>query len=203
MTKIGAKRLCEPPVTPHAVSTDSPTTRERLLERAAAYAETVPIEVELDDLSWEVSERAKRRAGCCRYDPAAETVTIRLTWDAYRAAGWPRFTATIRHELIHAWEFQRFGRSDHGERFAHQAERLDAPRHCEPFTEARLELRCTRPDCSWSADRHRASAPVKRPREYRCGDCGGKLLVAHVDSGLTWRTSAGYRGVRERLGSNW
>jgi len=180
--------------------TEEPTTRAGLCERAAAYAETVPLEINTDAISWEVSERAKRRAGCCLYD--GSSVTIRLTWAAYRAAGWRQFTATIRHELIHAWEFQRFGTSDHGERFERQADRLDAPRHCASFTEARLELQCTG-DCGWRAERHRASPPVKRPRDYRCGDCGRKIRVCHRASGTTWRTNAGYRGARERLSETW
>jgi predicted SprT family Zn-dependent metalloprotease len=179
---------------------EEPTTRAELRERAAAYAETVPIDVDTGAISWEVSDRAKRRAGCCLYDGSG--VTIRLTWGAYREAGWRRFTATIRHELIHAWEFQRFGESGHGERFERQADRLDAPRHCKSFTEARLRLQCVR-ECGWQADRHRASPPVKRPREYRCGDCGGKLRVVHTESGESWRTEAGYTGARERLGENW
>ena len=182
---------------------EDPATRAALLDSAAAYAESVPLDVDTDTLSWEISERAKRRAGVCRYDRTSEDITISLTWDAYLAAGWARFTGTIRHELIHAWEFQQFGESDHGERFERQADRLDAPRHCETFTDARLELRCTRADCTWRADRHRASKTVTQPRGYRCGDCGGKVVVVHVASGESWRTEAGYHGARERLGSEW
>ena len=182
------------------MNSEEPETREALCSRAADYAETVPIDVDTESVTWEVSERAKRRAGVCVYD--GSSVTIRLTWDAYREVGWRQFTATIRHELIHAWEFQRFGASDHGERFAEQADRLDAPRHCEAFAEARLELRCAR-ECGWRAERHRASPPVKRPRDYRCGDCGGKLVVVHLASEERWRTAAGYDGARERLGDAW
>ncbi|MUV90362.1 sprT domain-containing protein [Halapricum sp. CBA1109] len=175
---------------------DGPETRTELLERAAAYAETVPLDVDTDSIEWSVSDRARRRAGCCLFD--GEAVEIRLTWDAYRAAGWRQFTATIRHELIHAWQFQRFGEADHGEQFAAQAARLDAPRHCERFSDARLRLACAREDCGWSADRYRASPPVKEPRAYQCGDCGGALVVVH-ESGERWRTAAGYQGARERI----
>ena len=180
----------------------SPTTRAELLDRAPAYAEQVDIELETSKIEWEISERARRRAGCCRYD--GQTVTIVLTWDAYREFGWERFTETIRHELVHAWEFQQFGESGHGTRFREKAAEIDAPRHCEPFTDGRLRLRCRNDDCEWAPDRHRASKPVKFPdRGYRCGDCGSEFVVEHRESGLTWRTNDGYERAREELGSDW
>ncbi|MFB6189079.1 MAG: SprT-like domain-containing protein [Halapricum sp.] len=184
--------------------TGAPATRAALLDRAAAYAETVDIDLDTTAIKWEISERAKRRAGCCRYDSRREQVSIVLTWAAYQAMGWETFTETIRHELVHAWEFTEFGESGHGPRFRRKADELDAPRHCEPFTEGRLRLICTNDDCGWAPDRHRASKPVKFPdRGYRCGECGSDYLVEHVDSGLTWTTHDGYRRARERLGDRW
>jgi predicted SprT family Zn-dependent metalloprotease len=195
-----------------------------LLERAAAYAETVA-------LAWDVSERAKRRAGCCRYDADTGQLTIVLTWDAYCEFGWQEFTATIRHELVHAWEFQRFGEFGHGERFRRMAAQVDAPRHCRTFTDGRLELVCTADttgynfveyfdttgcrksprdysrqydDCDWRPERHRASKPVRTPDAgYRCGECGSRYVVHHGASGRTWRTNAGYEQAREALGEDW
>ncbi len=189
---------------PPTVSKDAPRTRPELLDRAAAYAETVDVDVPVEDLEWTISERAKRRAGGCRYDPETGDITVVLTWDAYQAFGWAEFTGTIRHELVHAWEFHRFGESGHGERFRRQADRLDAPRHCRTFTDGRLELVCTAADCTWRPDRHRASKPVKFPDDgYRCGECGSAYEVRHVDSGRTWRTHEGYRRARDALGDDW
>ena len=186
------------------VPTEEPTTREALLTRAAAYAETVEIDVPVADLDWAISERAKRRAGGCRYDPGTETITILLTWDAYQAFGWAEFTGTIRHELVHAWEFHHHGESGHGRRFRRKADEVDAPRHCRTFTDGRLELVCTAPDCGWRPERHRASKPVKFPDEgYRCGECGSAFEVRHVDSGRTWRTHEGYKRARDALGDDW
>jgi len=186
------------------VTGQTPITRSELLDRAAAYAETVDIDVETAAIEWDISERAKRRAGCCRYDRQNERVTIVLTWAAYREMGWERFTRTIRHELVHAWEFTHFGESGHGSRFREKAAEIGAPRHCEPFTEGRLRLVCTNDACEWAPDRHRASKPVKYPDEgYRCGECGSEYVVEHRDSGLTWRTNREYQRARERIGDEW
>jgi len=186
------------------VSSEEPTTRSELLARATAYAETVDIDVPVAELEWAISERAKRRAGGCRYDPGTGDITVLLTWGAYRAFGWQEFTGTIRHELVHAWEFHRFGESGHGERFHRQADAVDAPRHCRAFTDGRLELVCTAENCDWRPDRHRASKPVKFPDEgYCCGECGSPFEVRHVASGRTWRTHEGYQRAREALGDDW
>jgi predicted SprT family Zn-dependent metalloprotease len=178
--------------------TPDPDSPRDLCSYARLYAESVDIDVDHDAIEWEVSKRARRRAGACTYDADADTVTIRLTWDAYREHGWRQFTATIRHELVHAWEFQKFGSAGHGPRFREKAAAVDAPRHCEAFADARLELSCASA-CGWTADRHRASSPVQDPGRYRCPDCGSDLVVEHVDSGVRWRDAAGYTAARDEI----
>lgn len=183
---------------------DSETdSRSALLERARRYARTVPVDVDHDAIAWECSERAKRRAGVCLFDRDSGTVTIRLTWAAHREHGWAATRGTIRHELVHAWEFQRFGESDHGRRFRRKARQVDAPRHGRAFAEPRVRLVCTAEGCDWAAGRHRASVAVRRPGPRRCGDCGAAYRVEHVATGETWRTAAGYEAARDRIGSAW
>lgn len=178
--------------------TPDPETPRELRSYARIYAERVDLDVDHDAVEWTVSNRARRRAGACSYDPETETVTIRLTWDAYREHGWRQFTDTIRHELVHAWEFQAFGEAGHGERFREKAAAVDAPRHCEAFADPRLQLGC-RGDCGWGAGRHRASKPVRDPGAYRCPDCGAGVVVEHVASGVRWTDAAGYAAARDRV----
>lgn len=172
-----------------------------ILEAARAHAKTVDLEVDLEALEWEVSHRARRRAGACRYDPGDDVATIVLARRAYEAYDLESFEAVVRHELVHAWEFQRFGESDHGERFRERAAAVDAPRHCESFSRPRYVLRCL--ECDWRAERHRASKPVRSPDSYRCGCCRGSYEVEHVDSGRTWTTAGGYGGIKAALGDRW
>lgn len=181
----------------------APDTRRELLAAAERYAATVDIDVDLDAVEWELSERAKRRAGTCLHDEESGEITIRLTWRAYRELGWDEMRETIRHELVHAWEFQRFGEAGHGARFRAKARELDAPRHCGAFTEPRLRLVCASEDCEWTADRHRASKTVTHPERRRCGACGGEYEVRHLESGESWTTNDGYRAARDRIDPDW
>jgi len=182
---------------------DDPRTEAELLDRAREYAATIDLDVDLDAVSWEVSRRAKRRAGAAVYHRADESVTIRLTWAAYRSFGWNEFTDVIRHELVHAWEFLEYGESGHGERFRAKADAVGASRHCPSFSVPRLQLLCTGTGCDWTVDRFKASKTVTKPEKHRCGACGSRYVVEHVDTGERWRTSRGYEGARERIGDEW
>lgn len=179
------------------------TSEDQFLTSVREYAHGVSIDVDHDAIEWTISHRAKRRAGSCRYHSDTGDVTIRLSWDAYRQHGWEEMKGVVRHELVHAWEFQHFGESGHGERFREHADSIGAPRHCTPFSEPRLRLVCTAEDCDWSADRFRASATVTEPNTRRCGVCGARYRVEHVETGRSWRTNEGYERAREAIGDEW
>ena len=183
------------------------TIDDEIVARARIHAREVSaeydLEIDRDALEWSVTTRARRRAGACRWDADREVATIVLTRRAYEQYDWETFAEVVRHELVHAWEFQRFGESGHGPRFRRQASRLEAPRHCETFVEPRYWLQCRSSDCEWEARRHRASQPVKAPEQYRCGVCGGSYEVEHVDSGRTWTTASGFGGAKAALGDRW
>jgi hypothetical protein len=101
----------------------TPSTPTELEERAIAYAKAVidefDLEIDLDAVDWTVDEtdRRKRLAAQTVYpripqatvgepldweslaqDPSCR---VELTWNAFEALGWPSYTDTIRHELIH------------------------------------------------------------------------------------------------------
>ena len=164
---------------PEPDSGKEPETPAELLTRARRYAREVPIDVDPARIEWEISRRAKRRAGACLFRPDSEEITIRLTWAAYEAFGWERFTATIRHELIHALEYRERGESGHGEFFRRWAAKLDAPRHCPRFSRPAYWIRCT--DCGHRSARYRRSRVVDEPERYRCGSCEGPLTVEEVE----------------------
>ncbi|MGQ3721503.1 SprT family zinc-dependent metalloprotease [Natrialba aegyptia] len=183
------------------------TIDDEIIARARIHARDVladaDFELDLSALEWTVSTRAKRRAGACRWHADRETATIILARRAYDRYDWPEFAGIVRHELVHAWEFRRFGESGHGPRFRERATELDAPRHCRSFTEPRYVLRCLAADCDWTAQRHRASKPVRSPDGYRCGNCGAAYEVEHAASGRTWTTASEFGGAKAALGDEW
>ncbi|THE62827.1 sprT domain-containing protein [Salinadaptatus halalkaliphilus] len=183
------------------------TLEDELLARARIHAREVVddhgLEIDLSSVEWDVSKRATRRAGACRWESDREVATIVLTRRAYERYEWPEFAAVLRHELVHVWQFQRFGEAGHGPQFREQAELLSAPRHCPTFSEPRYVLRCLESGCDWRAQRHQASEPVKTPEQYRCGVCSGEYEVEHVESGRTWTTAGGFGGAKAALGSQW
>ncbi|WP_267643984.1 SprT-like domain-containing protein [Haloarchaeobius amylolyticus] len=180
-----------------------PATKAELCKRAAEYAQTVALNEDLSTVSWKVSSRAKRRAGACRYNSHTGAITIRLTWKAHRKFGWEQFKRVIRHELIHAWEFQTFGESSHGDRFKRKADELNVDVHCPKFVELRLLLECEDHNCHWEAHRYRASKAVSQPEQRRCGSCHSRYRVTHVATGRSWQTNREYRKLRKEIGGEW
>ena len=183
------------------------TIDDEIVARARIHAREVlrqyDLEIDRSSLEWEVTTRARRRAGACRWNASREVATIVLTRQAYERYEWETFAGVVRHELVHAWEFQRYGESGHGSRFREQAARLEAPRHCETFSDPRYVLRCLAGDCDWSARRHQASKPVKSPNQYRCGSCGSDIEVEHASSGRAWTSASGFGGTKAALGDDW
>jgi len=64
--------------------------------------------VDLAAITWATSTRAKRRHGRCSYDGDGQ-VTITLTEHTYERAGFEACKKTVRHELVHAWQYQHRG----------------------------------------------------------------------------------------------
>ncbi|WP_264782736.1 SprT-like domain-containing protein [Haladaptatus sp. T7] len=54
-------------------------------------------------------------------------MTIVLTWTASEHHGWEQFSSTVRHELIHAWQYHEFGDANHGSTFAQWTDVLNTP----------------------------------------------------------------------------
>lgn len=163
-------------VSRYAVSRDS--TQREFLAAAKLYArdvvESTALSVDVDALEWEVSTRAKRRAGGVKHRDGEPRV-VSLTWDYFQHAGWEPTAGIVRHELIHAHLLAEAGDASHGDAFERLAEALEAPRYCERFSEPKWWVCCTK--CDNRLARYRTSSLTEHPERYACGDCGGRLRV--------------------------
>ncbi|WP_435158855.1 SprT-like domain-containing protein [Haladaptatus sp. DFWS20] len=159
---------------------DTSETPTDLLDRAQQHATNVAAEhfpeLPIRAIEWEVSHRAQRQAGVTKYDPTTEAITIALTWTAYEHHGRVQFSSTVRHELIHAWQYHEFGDADHDATFTRWIDALDTSRHCERFKSAnwynairaRSVLRPRRSGGEWCPDQvfeHELGERVEIPIE--------------------------------------
>ncbi|WP_135824128.1 SprT-like domain-containing protein [Halorussus ruber] len=178
-------------------------TDEELLLGSRAYCREAAREYDLDvDLSlveWEVSTRAKRRAAAVKrpkipetevgdlldWDAAAErvgtppadlrTCTLSLTRAAFDSFDVGEWTATLRHELVHVEQFQRFGTTDHGPAFRERAEEVDSTVRCPPFADPKYVLRCE--ECAAVVGRrYRECKLVRNHDEYRSSCCDSDIV---------------------------
>ncbi|MFC7009873.1 SprT family zinc-dependent metalloprotease [Halalkalicoccus salilacus] len=117
----------------------------------------------------------QRSAGKAIYDSENEEITIRLSWDAYKAYGWKQFARVVRHELIHAWQYVEHGKAGHGPTFRQWIDPLETDRHCERYADPKYWVVCRA--CESREPRYRRSKVVKQPDRYSCGRCGGDLVI--------------------------
>ncbi|MFB6184456.1 MAG: SprT-like domain-containing protein [Haloarculaceae archaeon] len=151
--------------------------------------------VDLDRVDWRVSTRAKRRAAAVERPripdatvgtpldwaaaDAAEgseppSCTVALTWAAFEAFSRAEWRETLRHELIHVEQFQRFGTTGHGAAFRRRADDLDASVHCRRFSTPSYRLYCTA--CGdVVARRYQKSKLVRNHGRYRSACCDAPL----------------------------
>lgn len=158
-------------------------THEEFIAAAKVYARTVvetyDLAVRVSELDWEVSTRAKRRAGAVK-SRDGEPTTISVTWKYFQTNGWEQVAAIVRHELIHVHLINRHDDHTHGDRFRAWAEKLETDVRCDRFSEPKWWVSCT--ECATEIPRYRRSKLVTDTEKYRCGDCGGQLQVVENNS---------------------
>ncbi|WP_276302064.1 SprT-like domain-containing protein [Halorussus lipolyticus] len=178
-------------------------TDEEVLLGSRAYCREATreygLDVDLSPVEWEVSTRAKRRAAAVKRPkiPGAEvgepldwreaaertgtsladlrTCTLSLTRAAFDAFDVGEWTATLRHELVHVEQFQRFGATDHGPAFRERAEAVSSTVNCPPFADPKYVLRCG--ECETVVGRrYRECKLVREYDEYRSSCCGSEIV---------------------------
>lgn len=149
----------------------------RAKRRAAAVKRPkIPGAMVGNPLDWAAAHQRLGRSSRATTTDETEprTCTVSLTWDAAVAFDYEEWAATLRHELIHVEQFQRFGTTDHGPTFKRRAEALDTPVRCRRFATPKFVLRCT--DCDEVAvRRYRDCKLVREHDRYRSSCCQAPL----------------------------
>lgn len=159
----------------YAVDSDVSVAEFRSVAKVYArdVAESYDLTVTVSDLDWEVSKRAKRRAGAVKHRGGAPE-TVSLTWAYFQEHGWAATADVVRHELIHVHLLNEAGDASHGPAFRELADDLQTSVTCKRFAEPNWWVTCE--SCGSEMPRYRQSKLVKNPGEYRCGGCGGELV---------------------------
>lgn len=153
--------------------------KNAIVEYQFWVAENYPLEIDLNGIPVETSNRMKKTAGKVSSIRGSGTVAyIRYAVKAYQKWGWDQFAETIRHELIHVHTIQNHRKGGHGRLFKKHVADLDTHRHCESFArdEAKYILTCSECD-KVVAERFKKSKTVKQPHRYRSNCCGSALEV--------------------------
>jgi hypothetical protein len=192
-----------PDETPPDVAFDAVTTDDQIVAWSRRYAErarrSYDLDVDLERVAWTVSARAKRRAAGVKHPrlpdaevgdpidwaassvaPSPPTCTVSLTRAAFEAYSRAEWIETLRHELVHVEQFQRFGATDHGEWFRRRSAAVDAPVSCRRFATPSFRLRC-RECAAVVARRYRDCKLVREHDRYRSNCCGAPLDCESVE----------------------
>lgn len=151
-------------------------TPTELKQAIREYAETVEIDVPLNEVDIQISKRLRRAAG--KAGRKNGNLFMRFAWKAYQSWGWGEdFKGTIRHELVHIWEYVEHGKGSHGATFKRKARDLDAPRHCPTFAhdEAKWFFVCE--ECGNKTPRFKEGKTITNPERYRTGCCKAHYTV--------------------------
>lgn len=172
----------EPEPEPEPKADKDNLSRRELREAIREYAETVDLDVDLSKVGIEVSDRLTVTAGkainhLSSTPKHGRPYTMRFAWKAYQSWGWEKFKSTIRHELIHIWQYER-GSRGHGSDFKREARRLGCSVHCEPFGEEDAAYLIYCEGCGELKNtRQRRSKLVKHPERYKTRCCKADLRV--------------------------
>ncbi|WP_245756814.1 SprT-like domain-containing protein [Halogranum rubrum] len=187
------------PISPTQTTFDHVSTHTDLVAWSRRYARQVvdrdDVAVDLSLVDWEVSTRAKRRAAAVKRPRIPEAAvgtplswsdldatrgasvrrcTVSLTWAAAEAFDVDEWRATLRHELIHVEQFQRFGTTNHGPEFERRADALDTPVRCRRFATPKFVLSCTACEAT-VARRYRECSLVREYEDYQSSCCEAAL----------------------------
>lgn len=114
------------------------------------------------------------------YDNAKE-IKFRFSWRAFQEFDEDTWKEVIKHELVHAEEFHKYGDTNHRSHFKARAREINAAIECKNFTEYEYKILCS--ECGkFVAGRHRRSKVVKSAENedgaYTANCCNAVVTLA-------------------------
>lgn len=159
-------------------------------------------------VDYQIMKRAKRRAACVQYkkqsnftvgverdkreltesffgltdDPRSLFIDsiMKVSDKAFKEFSDSECKDTIRHELIHVIQHQKYGVSNHGAEFERLADKYNCEKHCRKFTDYKYILNCK--ECGdFVTGKYRKCKTVKNPELYKSRCCDASLKVINQE----------------------
>lgn len=134
-------------------------------------------EVDLSEIEITVTGRLKKAHG--RYKVkrsiSGEEEQIRISKNTIDEHGWEEAKRTIRHEVVHAWQYQNDKGLSHGPSFRRWLEPFDIDVYAEDPAEKNPKYEIICPNCGTVDTKTRACKMTKNVELYQCR-CGSQDL---------------------------
>ena len=154
-----------------------------------------PLPIDMTDIEWRVDASMTKALGRCKYrKPSYGMCRVKLSKHLFDNDNWDQAKQTIRHELVHVWQWQTDNNPGHGLSFQRWTGKLDISTRAEnpPTEDFKYEVHC--PNCGQIGGRQKRCKSlrqiVNRDQRY-CSTCGkeqtqGELYVIHNGERMTY-----------------
>lgn len=139
-----------------------PELEEQVKDYAQKAVNEYDIDVSLDGMTFQVTKQLKRTAG--NFSPGQIKIAHTVAAD-----DWELAKSTIRHELVHAEQYQNDEDVAHNHQFRARAHAVDTEVHCPVFEEPEYVVVC--PECEREWRRYRECKLVRQAERYTCAYC--------------------------------
>lgn len=136
-------------------------------------------EVDLSELEIRVDATLKRAHGKFKYSEHPDGTVdqqLKISKNAMETHSWDEVKSTIRHEAVHAWQYQNGYDLSHGRSFKQWMDTFDIDVYAENPAEKKAKYEIICPNCGVVGQKTRACKTTKHIDRYHCQGCGSEDL---------------------------
>lgn len=101
--------LIDPEITSNPIEVSRSEVTDLAKQHATQVINRTPLNISVEAIEWRATRELESRLGYCRSSRLGiyKSNLIKLSVDALEACGWQEFMQMVRHELVHAWQFDQ------------------------------------------------------------------------------------------------
>ncbi len=113
-----------------------------------------------------VSNRMSKSGGYFSYNHKNKTTSIKISMKHWEAFGDKEVKDTLKHEMVHFWEWINFRKVGHGKNFLDMAKHVGASRHCSKLPTKMFKHVYVCPNCKYEVGTNKRY--IRRHSCYFC-----------------------------------